>query len=37
MAKKAEPPQPTSWTIYEIAAKADMAGRRRSTGRGYSD
>ena len=26
MAKKSEPPQPTSWTIYKIAAKAKWLG-----------
>jgi len=26
MAKKAEPPKPTTWTIYKIAAKAVRLG-----------
>jgi hypothetical protein len=26
MAKKPEPPKPTTWTIYKLAAKAERLG-----------
>jgi ABC-type nitrate/sulfonate/bicarbonate transport system substrate-binding protein len=31
MAKKPEPPKPTSWTIYKIAAKAERLGTVETT------